>query len=81
MASLLGVWILFLSIRLKLGKRPRLVLGSFGTALALAPLVVYGVSPIPALVLAAALAGVSYRHEIRVALERLRAAKTVEQNG
>jgi hypothetical protein len=52
-----------------------------GAALALAPRGVYGVSPIPALVLAAAHAGVSYRHEIKVAFERLRAAKTVEQNG
>ncbi|MGH9389960.1 MAG: hypothetical protein ACRD1Z_10115, partial [Vicinamibacteria bacterium] len=78
MASLLGVWILYVSIRLMASGRPRLAVGALGTVLAFAPLFVYGASPLPALVLAFALTVFSLRHQIQRGLERRR---TVEQNG
>jgi hypothetical protein len=81
MASLLGVWIVYLALRLKLAKRVRIAVGSLGAALTLTPVAIYGVSPLPALVLASALAVLSLRHEIRSAAGRLRASKPAEQNG
>jgi hypothetical protein len=81
MASLLGVWIAYLAVRLRLAKRARIAAGSLGAALLLTPIAVYGVSPLPALVLACALAALSFRHEIRRAAERVRASKPAEQNG
>jgi hypothetical protein len=81
MASLLGVWIVYLAVRLRLAKRARIAAGSLGAALLLTPIAVYGVSPLPALVLACALAALSFRHEIRRAAERVRASKPAEQNG
>jgi len=81
MASLLGVWIVYLAVRLRLAKRARIAAGSLGAALLLTPIAIYGVSPLPALVLACALAALSFRHEIRRAAERVRASKPAEQNG
>ncbi len=78
LASLLGVWVLYAAFRFVLGKRPRIGAATLGAALILVPVVLYGVSPIPSLVLAATLAVVTYRHEIRRGLERRRPA---EQNG
>jgi hypothetical protein len=78
MASLLGVWIVFAALRFGLPKRPRIVLGSFGALISLAPMAVYGVSPLPSMVLAGALAVLSFRQEIKRAFERRR---PVEQNG
>jgi hypothetical protein len=81
MASLLGVWIVYVALRLRLSKRARIGAGSLGAALSLAPIAIYGVSPLPALVLACVLAVLSLRHEIRGAVERVRASKPAEQNG
>jgi hypothetical protein len=81
MASLLGVWILYVAVRLRLAKRARIAAGSLGAALALAPIAIYGVSPLPALGLAGALAVFSLRHELKRGVERIRAAKTVAENG
>jgi hypothetical protein len=81
MASLLGVWIVYLALRLKLAKRARIAAGSLAAVLTLIPVAIYGVSPLPALLLACALAVLSLRHEIRRAAERLRASKPAEQNG
>ena len=80
-ASLLGVWMIYLALRFKLPKRARIAVGSLGAALMLTPFAIYGVSPLPALVLAGALLALSLRQEIRRAAERLRASKPAEQNG
>jgi len=77
MASLLGVWIVFVAVRLKLAKRAKIAAGSLGTLLALTPIATYGVSPLPALVLACALAALSFRHEIRRAVERVSRGRTL----
>ncbi len=81
LACLLGVWFLFLAIRLELAKWLKVGLGSLGATLALTPVVVYGVSLVPALILAGALTGVYFRQEIKSAFERIRAAKSVVQEG
>jgi hypothetical protein len=78
LASLLGVGIVFAALRFGLSKRTRIAAGSLGAVLALAPMAVYGVTLVPALVLAGALAVFSLRNEIRRAFERRRA---VEENG
>jgi hypothetical protein len=81
MASLLGVWIVYVALRLRLGKRARIAAGSLGVLIALCPVAIYGASPLPALVLASALVGLSLRHELKRAVQRLRAARTAEENG
>jgi hypothetical protein len=81
MAILLGVWLVYLALRFRLSKRARIAAGSLGAAFTLTPVVVYGVSPLPALVLACALLVLSLRHEIRRAADRIRASKPAEQNG
>ncbi len=78
MASLFGVWVLFAAFRSVLAKRARIGAMCLGAALMLVPVVLYGVSPVPALVLGGALAAFTYRHEIRRGLERRR---TVAENG
>ena len=80
-ASLLGVWMVYLALRFQFAKRGRIAAGSLGAVLTLTPLAIYGVSPLPALVLACALAVLSLRHEIRRVAERIRASKPAEQNG
>ncbi|HJS75382.1 MAG TPA: hypothetical protein VJ921_13915, partial [Vicinamibacteria bacterium] len=64
MASLLGVWILYAALQLLVGKRARVGAGVLGGTLVLVPVVLYGVSPLPGLLLACGLAVVRYRHEI-----------------
>jgi hypothetical protein len=78
MASFLGVWIVFAALRFGLARRAKLAAGALGALLTLVPTMVYGISPLPAIVLAAALAVFSLRHEIRRAFERRR---SVEENG
>jgi hypothetical protein len=80
-ASLLGVWLVYLALRSKVSRRTRIAAGSLGSVLTLTPVAVYGVSPLPALVLACALAVLSLRHEIKRTAARLRASKPAEQNG
>ena len=80
-ASLLGVWIVYVAVRLRLGKRARIAAGSLGVLIALCPVAIYGASPLPALFLASALVGLSLRHELKRAVQRLRAARTAEENG
>jgi hypothetical protein len=78
LGSLLGVWIVFAALRFGLPRRARIAVASSGGLLALVPMVVYGVSPVPALLLAVALVVLAFRHEIR---RRLEGAKPAEQNG
>jgi len=78
LVSLLGVGIVFAAFRFGISRRARIAVCSFGALLALVPMAVYGVSPVPALVLAAALAVLALRHEIKRSLE---GGKPVEQNG
>jgi hypothetical protein len=86
MVSLFGVFVAFLAIRLWVGKderfakRTKIAAGAFGALITLAAVGVYGVSPVPAFVLAIALAGLSGRQELRRFFERRRPAKPAEQN-
>jgi hypothetical protein len=87
LVSLFGVWVAFVAIRLWVGKderfgnRTTIAAGAFGALLILAAVGVYGVSPVPAFVLAVALAFFSGRQELRRFLERRRPSKAAEQNG
>jgi hypothetical protein len=85
--SLLGVWLLFVVARLffsgdeRFSKRAKIVIGAAGALLALVPVVVYQLSPVPAFVLAAALVLLAARGELKRAFDRWRLSKTAEQNG
>jgi hypothetical protein len=87
LASLFGVWVAFVAIRLwaakdaRFGKWTKLAAGAFGALLTIAAVGVYGVSPAPAFVLAIALAGLSGRQELKRFFERLRPSKAAEQSG
>jgi hypothetical protein len=78
LVCLFGVWLLYAALRFVREKRTRIGALSLGALLVLVPIVVYGVSPLPALLLGSALGAVTYRREIRAAFER---RKTVAQNG
>jgi len=80
-ASLLGVWMVYLALRFQFAKRARIAAGGLGVLIAICPVAVYGVSPLPALVLGSAFAGFSLRHELKRAVATLRAARTAEENG
>jgi hypothetical protein len=73
--SLVGVFLSFVAVRVRAKKRLRLAAAGAGLVLLLAPVTLYGVGGLPALVLATALGLLSGRQELRRLFERIRRSR------